>query len=87
MRHAILASATLLCALFVGTTAAAPFEQSLELQGIGFRVQCPNAGSINRVTITATGLAHDNAVIVRAADRIVTGAEVADLDADRAPEV
>ena len=43
MRHAILGSAALLGALLVGTTAAAPFDQSLELQGIGFRVQCPNA--------------------------------------------
>lgn len=87
MRHAILGSAALFCALFVATTAAAPFEQSLELQGIGFRVQCPNAGSINRVSITATGLAKENAVIEREADGIVTGAEIADLDADGAPEI
>jgi hypothetical protein len=87
MRHAIPGLAALLCALFVGPTAAAPFDQSLELQGIGFRVQCPNTGSINRVTITATGLAKDNAVIEREADGIVTGAEIADLDADGAPEV
>jgi hypothetical protein len=87
MRHAILGSAALLCALLAGTTAAAPFDQSLELQGIGFRVQCPNAGSINRVTITATGLAKDSLVIEREADGIVTGAEVADLDADGAPEI
>jgi hypothetical protein len=87
MRHAILGSAALLCALFVGPTAAAPFDQSLKLQGISFRVQCPNVGSINRVTITTTGLAKDNLVIEREADGIVTGAEIADLDADGAPEV
>jgi hypothetical protein len=87
MRHAIPGLAALLCALFVGPTAAARFDQSLELQGIGFRVQCPNAGSINRVTITATGLAKDNLVIESEADGIVTGAEVADLDADGAPEI
>jgi hypothetical protein len=87
LRNAILGSAALLCALVVGTTAAAPFHQSLALQGIGFRVQCPNAGSINRGTITATGLANDNAVIEREADGTVTGAEVADLDADGAPEI
>jgi hypothetical protein len=87
MQRAIPGSAALFCALLGGTTAAAPFEQSLELQGVGFRVQCPNAGSINRVTITATGLENDNAVIERKADGIVTGAEVADLDADGAPEI
>jgi hypothetical protein len=87
MRKAILGSAALLCALLAGTTSAAPFDQSLELQGIGFRVKCPNAASINRVTITPTGLAKDKVVIEREADGIVTGAEIADLDADGAPEI
>ena len=87
MRHALQGSAALLCALLVGTTTAAPFDQFLELQGVGFRVQCDNAGSINRVTITATGPENDEAVIEREADGIVTGAEVADLDADGSPEV
>jgi hypothetical protein len=77
----------LLLVLLVATVAAAPFDQSLELQGIEFRVQCPDASSINGVTITATGRAMDNLVIEREADGIVTGAEVADLDADGAREV
>jgi len=79
--------AVLLCALIAAPVAAAPFDQSLELRGISFRVQCPNEGSINTVTITPSGLQADNSVITREADGVVTGAEVADLNADGSPEV
>ncbi len=87
MPNATLWMVVLLCALMAAPAAAAPFDQSLEWQGIGFRVQCPNAGSINTVTVTPTGLEVDDAVIRREADGIVTGTEIADLDADGSPEV
>ena len=80
-------TALLLCALISAPVAAAPFDQSLELQDVSFHVQCPNQGSINTVTITPSGLQADNSAITREADGVVTGAEVADLNADGSPEV
>jgi hypothetical protein len=52
----------------------------------GFRGYSDNAGSINRVTITATGLENDEAVIECEADGIVTGADVAALNAHAVDE-
>jgi hypothetical protein len=66
---------------------AAPFEQTLELQGIRFHVSCPNAGSVNRLRIAPSGLQVSNAPVEREVDGTVTGAEVADLDGDGSPEV
>ena len=66
---------------------AAPFERTLELQGIRFQVSSENAGADNRLRIVPSGLAIDNTPIERAIDGRVTGAEVADLDADGSPEV
>jgi Periplasmic lysozyme inhibitor of I-type lysozyme len=64
-----------------------PFDQTLELQGISFRVTSHNSGSINELKIVPTGLAIDNAPIVRSVDGQITRAEVADLNADGSPEV
>ncbi|MCU0223241.1 MAG: PliI family lysozyme inhibitor of I-type lysozyme [Acidobacteria bacterium] len=65
----------------------AGFARTLELQGITFRVTCPNASSLNKVTITPSGLEIDNAPVEREADGTVVGAEVADLNVDGSPEV
>jgi len=62
------ATTLLLSILMAAPVAAVPFDQSLELQGISFQVQCPNGGSINTVTITPSGLKVDNSVITREAD-------------------
>jgi hypothetical protein len=67
--------------------AAAAFEKTLELQGVRFQVSCPNASSTNKLTITPSGLANDNAPIVRDVDGTVRGAEVADLNVDGSPEI
>jgi hypothetical protein len=67
--------------------AASGFDRTLALQGITFRVTCPNDSSLNRVTITPGGLEIDNAPVVREADGTVVGAEVADLNVDGSPEV
>jgi hypothetical protein len=64
-----------------------PFDQTLKLQGISFRVSSPNSGSINELKIVPTGLAFDNAAIVRSIEGQITRAEVADLNADGSPEV
>jgi hypothetical protein len=67
--------------------AAAPFDRALELQGIRFHVTSANDGSVNTLRIVPTGLAIDNSPIERTVEGRVTGAEVADLNADGSPEV
>jgi hypothetical protein len=63
------------------------FDQKLELHGITFHVTCPNEGSVNRVKIVPSGLTEDNKPIDVEVDGYVTGAEVADLNADGSPEI
>jgi len=85
------AGATPARAASVPASPAAPatsgFDRTLELQGITFRVTCPNASSLNKVTITPGGLEVDNTPVEREADGTVVGAEVADLDVDGSPEI
>jgi hypothetical protein len=64
-----------------------PFEQTLELQGIQFRVRSPNDSSINSLEIVPSGLEIDNRPISREIDGQITGVEVADLNADGSPEL
>jgi hypothetical protein len=64
-----------------------PFDRTLELQGIKFHVTSANDGSINTLRIVPAGLEIDNSPIVRTIDGTVTGAEVADLNADGSPEI
>jgi hypothetical protein len=64
-----------------------PFDQTLKLQGISFRVASANSGSINELKIVPSGLTIDNAPIVRSIEGQITHAEVADLNADGSPEV
>lgn len=63
------------------------FHQKLELQGITFHVTCTNEGSVNRLKIVPSGLTLDNTAIDVEVDGSVTGAEVADLNADGSPEI
>jgi hypothetical protein len=63
------------------------FDLSLALHGVGFRVTCPNDGSRSTLTIVPSGLEIEAAPITRTVDGTVTGAEVADLDADGSPEL
>jgi hypothetical protein len=67
--------------------AAGPFEQRLELQGIGFQVSSPNKGAGNSVRIVPSGLQGDNTPIEMEVAGQVVGAEVADLNVDRSPEL
>jgi hypothetical protein len=50
-------------------------------------VTSPNDSSINKLTIVPFGLEIDNSTITREIDGTVTGAEVADLNADGSPEI
>lgn len=63
------------------------FTQTLSLQGITFKVSCPNMGSLNQVTIAPSGLSGDNSPIKEEVDGVVTGAEMADLNSDGYPEL
>lgn len=63
------------------------FDKKLSLQGLTFQVKCPNEGSLNKLTITPTGLEGENKPIVVEVDGSVTGAEVEDLDANGFPEI
>ena len=63
------------------------FDKVLTLQGITFHVVATNEGSLNQLTITPSGLEIDNRVIKQEIDGMVTGAEVADINADGSPEI
>jgi hypothetical protein len=67
--------------------AAGPFEQRLELLGIGFEVSSPNKSAGNTVRIVPSGLQIDNTPIEMEVAGQVVGAEVADLNVDRSPEL
>jgi len=64
-----------------------PFDQTLELQGIRFRVVSANEGSINTLRIVPSGLEIVNRPIEQEIDGTVTAAEVADINADGSPEI
>ncbi len=82
--------ATVALALALGSPSAGALEaydRTLQLQGVTVRVQCENAASLNALTLTPSGLEIDNSAITAEVDGFVTGAEVADLNADGSPEV
>ena len=70
-----------------GAGLAAGFEENLELQGITFRVTCPNDSSRPALTVVPGGLEIDNSPVTREVDGEIVFAEVADLDVDGSPEV
>lgn len=74
-------------ALAGATADADPFERSLTLQRITFRVACPNDSPRPTLTVTPSGLAADNSPVTKEVDGRVVGAEVADLNADGSPEI
>jgi len=83
--HSLLIAAclTLACSF----AAAADFDQTLELQGISFKVHATNKGSLNTLTIKPKGLKQDNKTISREINGTVLEAEVADMNADGSPEI
>lgn len=67
--------------------AAQPFDQTLTLQGITFHVTSPNVVKGNTLKIVPKGLQLDNSPFSHDIEGQVTGAEVADINADRSPEI
>ena len=67
--------------------AQSAFDQSFSLQGVTFRVQCDKSGSENALIVTPDGLELDNSPVTAQIDGTVTGAEIADLNADGSPEI
>jgi len=65
----------------------AGFDRQLKLNGIEFHVTSPNVAAANTVVVAPAGLEIDNSPFTWDADGAVTGAEVADLDADGSPEI
>lgn len=63
------------------------FDTVLTLQGITFHIVATNAGSLNQLTIIPSGLEVVNKVMKQEIDGRVTGAEVADINADGSPEI
>ena len=68
-------------------SAARAFVRALELQGITSDVPCLNDASLPTLHVAPVGLEIDNRPISQRVDGIVTGAEIADLDADGSPEL
>jgi len=61
--------------------------RTVELNGISFRVTCPNNSFINVLHVVPSGLAIDNTIIRQEIDGTVNGIEMADLNADGYPEL
>jgi hypothetical protein len=70
-----------------GFAKAASFDKQEALQGISFHVTSPNKAVGNTVRIVPAGLQIDNSPIEMDINGIVMGADVADLNADRSPEI
>ena len=89
MRNAARRNETAKYTLDVGLTHAAPsaFDKTLELRGIRFHVTSESLGSTSTLRIVPSGLEIDNSPIEKSIDGSVSGAEVADLNADGSPEV
>ena len=73
--------------LATSVSAAERFDRSLELQGIRFRVTSANSGSVNTLRIVPAGKLARRTVITQEIMGSVTGAEIADLNADGWPEI
>lgn len=67
--------------------ASGPFDRELELLGVTFHVVSPGRATGNTVEITTVGLTIDNSPWRQEIEGRVTGAEVADLNADQSPEI
>jgi len=82
--------ASIICILLTSNVSNAEnqgYEQNLSLQGISFKISCPNHGSLNKLTITPSGLEIDNSVIEKDIDGTVTSAEIGDINSDGSPEI
>lgn len=63
------------------------FDRKLELQGIRFHITSANQGSVNILKITPSGKVTQRKPIKQEVFGTITGAEIADLNADGWPEI
>jgi len=63
------------------------FDETFTLHGITFHIVASNEGSIHQLTITPSGLKIDNRAMKDEIYGSVTGAEIADINADGSPEL
>lgn len=63
------------------------FDRKLKLLGISFHVQTTSSGGKNQLVLAPSGLKEDNSPVRTPLAGTITGAEVADLNADGSPEV
>ena len=88
--RAIVVSTGLLAAMAMASPAlneALAFDQTYELEGIGFHIHSANNSSLNLLTITPHGLELDNSPLTVEIAGSISGAEIADLDVDGSPEI
>lgn len=78
-----------LAAMFAisGHAAVQPFDQMLELQGIGFHVTSESINGDRQLRISPQGLEIDNTEITHPLKGDIVRAAVADLDRDGSPEI
>lgn len=82
----VLNAVMLIIGITVTSAQTKPFAKTMKLRGVTFTVKSPNKSTDNKVTITTRGLTR-NITLVRDVDGRITGAEVADLNVDRFPEL
>lgn len=87
MRKSLFLHAAALCVALSTTSWAGAFEKTLSKEGITFRIHAANDSSVGTVTIAPKGLSIDNTPVKREIDGVVTGAQIADLNGDGAPEI
>ncbi|MFZ0409123.1 MAG: PliI family lysozyme inhibitor of I-type lysozyme [Cyanobium sp.] len=71
----------------VTAAVAAPYQQTLELQGVTFRLKAVGAGSSQQLTVQAERNGKPLAQEQQKLDGTVVGAEVEDLNGDGLPEL
>lgn len=87
MKTLVLTASVVVACLSSAALGGEPFLATFELQGISFEVAATNEGSINQLKITPKGLSAGDTTAEVEIDGSVTGAEIADLDADGFPEI
>ena len=87
LKNVLLALMLVSVSLFANQTSTYSFEKTLSLQGITFHVTTTGEGSLRQLTVTPNGLTKSNSVIKQEIDGMVTGVEVADINADGSPEI
>lgn len=88
LRHAAAVVLASCGSLITATSAlAAPYQNTLQLQGVTFKVQATGEGSTQQLTVQAERAGQPLAEKKLALDGTVVGAEVEDLNGDGQPEL